>query len=67
MIDVDTDTHGSVYDYDRKVPLIFWGNNIKSGTDKKEAHIMDVSPTLAHLAGIPVPKNVDGKPLITEN
>ena len=28
MINVDTDTHGSVYDYDRKVPLnIFWNKH----------------------------------------
>jgi len=66
IIDIDTDTHGSVYDYDRKVPLIFFGKNIKSGTDEKEAHIMDVSPTLAHLAGIPMPEDVDGKPLLTK-
>lgn len=64
MIDIDTDTHGSVYDYDRKVPLIFFGGSIKPGVNKNEAHIIDVSPTLAHLAGIPIPNNVDGKPLI---
>lgn len=64
MIDIDTDTHGSVYDYDRKVPLVFFGSNIKAGINKKEAHLIDVSPTLAHIAGIPIPKDVDGKALI---
>ena len=63
MIDIDTDTHGSVYDYDRKVPLIFFGSNIKKGVNKEEAHLIDVSPTLAYIAGIPIPKDVDGKAL----
>jgi len=65
MINIDTDTHGSVYDYDRKVPLIFLGRSIKPGINKKEAHIMDVSPTLAHLARIPIREEIDGKVLIT--
>ncbi len=67
IINVDVDTHGSVYDYDRKVPLIFFGSSIKSGIIKKEAHLIDVSPTLANIAEIPVPDDVDGKILFDKS
>ncbi|HKI79974.1 MAG TPA: alkaline phosphatase family protein [Ignavibacteriaceae bacterium] len=67
MINVDVDTHGSVYDYDRKIPLIFYGSSIKPGINKNEAHIIDVSPTLAHIAGVPVPGDTDGKNIVDDN
>lgn len=64
MIDLDRAVHGSVYEYDRNVPLIFMGYGIKAGSSSKTVHTIDVAPTLAQLAGIKFPKNLDGHPLL---
>lgn len=63
MIDLDTDIHGSPYEYDRYVPLIFMGMGVKKGASNAVAYTADVAPTLAKLAGIPVFNHVDGKSL----
>jgi hypothetical protein len=56
-------THGSPYYYDRLVPLIFLGGEVESGWDSTRASAVDVAPTLAALAGIPTPGDLDGEPL----
>ena len=63
MIDFDRAVHGSVYEYDRNVPLIFTGFGVKAGSSSKVVHTTDVAPTLAKLAGVKFPKNLDGHPL----
>ena len=57
-------THGSPFRYDRWVPLILMGPGIDAGTVDRLVHPMDLAPTLAGLAGIPFPDDLDGKPLI---
>lgn len=57
-------THGSPYRYDRWVPLILMGPGIAPGTVEREVRPMDLAPTLAVLAGIPYPDDLDGKPLL---
>ena len=52
--------HGSPYYYDRHVPLIFLGNGINKGISEETARTVDVAPTLAFLAGIEVPDDLDG-------
>ena len=56
-------THGSPYMYDRHVPLIFLGGRIPSGNSTEPVATVDVAPTLARLAGIPVPNDLDGRVL----
>jgi len=56
--------HGSPYYYDRHVPLIFFGTGVGKGVSDDPVHTVDVAPTLARLAGIPVPEDLDGVPLI---
>jgi arylsulfatase A-like enzyme len=61
--DVDDDApanHGSPWDYDRRVPLIFLGRGIPAGRSDAPARTVDLAPTLASLAGVPVPSPVDG-------
>jgi predicted AlkP superfamily pyrophosphatase or phosphodiesterase len=58
--------HGSPYLYDRHVPLIFMGPGVPAGRPLERARTADVAPTLARLAGIPVPPGLDGRPLIGE-
>jgi len=56
-------THGSPYYYDRHVPLIFLGASIPATVSEERAATVDVAPTLAHLAGVPAPDDLDGKVL----
>jgi predicted AlkP superfamily pyrophosphatase or phosphodiesterase len=57
-------THESPYYYDRWVPLILYGAGVASGHSDGPASTVDMAPTLAGLAGIPVPDDLDGKMLV---
>lgn len=57
-------THGSPYYYDRWVPLILLGPGIDPGVVETPVRPLDLAPTLAELAGIPYPGDLDGKPLL---
>ena len=56
-------THGTPYWYDRHVPMIFMGTGIAAGRDGTRVSTVNFAPTLAHLLGIPVPSDLDGKAL----
>ncbi|HEY6916341.1 MAG TPA: alkaline phosphatase family protein, partial [Allosphingosinicella sp.] len=54
-------THGSVYDYDRKVPILFWRKGIAADNRSESAMTVDILPTLASLIDLPVPQaEIDG-------
>lgn len=53
-------THGSPYDYDTHVPLIFLGAGIPSGKINSKARTADIAPTLANLLGISPSNEIDG-------
>jgi hypothetical protein len=55
--------YGSPYHYDRHVPLIFYGAGVSAGVSTDPVRTVDVAPTLARLAGIPIPTDLDGRPL----
>lgn len=57
-------THGSPYWYDRHVPLFFLGAGIEPGRSEEGVYTVDVAPTLAGLAGIPFPDDLDGRPIL---
>lgn len=58
-------THGSPYDYDRHVPLIFLGKQIKPGSYGAECSPADIAPTLHRLLALPEADSAhyDGKVL----
>ena len=56
--------HRSPYYFDRWVPLIFYGAGVEAGWSDRPVATVDVAPTLAALAGIPTPDDLDGKVLI---
>lgn len=56
--------HGTPYLYDRHVPLIFFGHGIAPGASTVRVRTVDVAPTLAALAGVPVPSDLDGQPIL---
>jgi hypothetical protein len=56
-------THGSVYDYDRDVPLAFYGWGVSPGKISGAAFSVDMGPTIAHHLGVAMPADLDGKVL----
>ncbi|MGV0036546.1 MAG: alkaline phosphatase family protein [Candidatus Azotimanducaceae bacterium WSBS_2022_MAG_OTU7] len=56
-------THGTVYDYDRRVPLIFFGPGVKPGKMNEAVHSIDIAPTLGSRLGLNLPVNLDGQVL----
>jgi predicted AlkP superfamily pyrophosphatase or phosphodiesterase len=65
VIDLDSVVHGSPYDYDRHVPLVFFGAGVAPGRSAATVHTTDLAPTLAGLAGITPPAALDGRALLT--
>jgi len=56
-------SHGSAYDYDSRVPVIFYGFGIQPGIHKEFVRTVDIAPTLALLAGVKPLEVLDGVPL----
>jgi hypothetical protein len=56
-------THGSPYEYDTHVPLIFYGEGVRSGRYQRRVSMTDVAPTLARLLGINAPPQSEGQVL----
>ena len=56
-------THGSAFNYDTHVPLLFFGKGIKHGQTLKKTEITDIAPTISALLGISFPNGAIGQPL----
>ena len=56
-------THGSPYNYDTHVPLLWYGAGVKKGTIEKHVVIPDISATLATMLNIQMPSACTGKPI----
>ena len=50
------DTHGTLYQYDRDVPVLLFGAGIKPGEYWRPVAPVDIAPTLAAICGITLPK-----------
>jgi hypothetical protein len=55
--------HGTPYDDDARVPVIFYGPWFRAGRHAEKAFVVDMAPTLAHVAGVPPTERVDGRVL----
>jgi hypothetical protein len=64
MMDWGTAIHGSPYEYDRRVPLVFYGGLLAPGTIQQRAATVDVAPTLAGLIGVRPGDPIDGSDLL---
>jgi predicted AlkP superfamily pyrophosphatase or phosphodiesterase len=57
-------THGTVYSYDTRVPILMAGFGIHPGVFYNEVSPADIAPTLSLLLGTAYPSACDGKPLL---
>jgi predicted AlkP superfamily pyrophosphatase or phosphodiesterase len=55
--------HGSPWNYDSQVPLIFWGTAFKPGFYAAPCEPIDLAATLAARLGLTQPSGTQGKPL----
>ena len=53
--------HGSVWDYDRRVPMLFWWPGAQAESRFLPVETVDIAPTLASALGLAVPADVDGR------
>ena len=55
-------THGSVWDYDRRVPILFWRRGLAAFEQPNAVMTVDIMPTLASVIGLPVDASkIDGR------
>jgi arylsulfatase A-like enzyme len=56
-------SYGSIYDYDIKVPLCFFGPQFRAGVFESPVESVDLVPTLARAIGVPPPSSSVGRVL----
>ncbi|HEX8669037.1 MAG TPA: alkaline phosphatase family protein [Allosphingosinicella sp.] len=55
-------THGSPWDYDRKVPILFWRKGMRPFEQTLSVETADIMPTLSATIGVPIaPGTIDGR------
>ncbi|OOG78642.1 alkaline phosphatase PafA [Algoriphagus sp. A40] len=57
-------THGSPYNYDTNVPMLFFGWGVPQGSSARKASITDIAPTVSALLKIKYPNAADGEPIV---
>ena len=53
-------THGSGFNYDTHVPLLFFGKGVRHGSTFQKTKIVDVAPTISAIMGISLPNASNG-------
>ena len=56
-------THGSIWTYDRYVPVVFAGNRLKGRRVARQVTPYDIAATLSAKLKIPAPSGAVGEPL----
>ena len=55
-------THGSIWDYDRRVPILFWRKGMTGFEQPLSVETVDIMPSLAALVGFALsPGDIDGR------
>lgn len=52
--------HGSIFNYDRHLPMLWYGWQIPKGKSYRRTYITDIAPTLSAILNIPVPGAANG-------
>ncbi len=55
--------HGSGYEYDTHVPLLWFGKGIPKGSSARKVHPVDIAPTLGRMLKLQGPETMTGSPL----
>jgi arylsulfatase A-like enzyme len=63
LFDASGTTHGTPYDYDNHVPVIFLGAGIKAGRYANRIAVNDIAPTLAAILEVEQPSGSTGRVL----
>ena len=54
-------THGSVWNYDRRLPIIFWRKGVRPNDRRDHVSTVNILPTLAAQIGLALPPRLDGR------
>ena len=54
-------SHGSPWDYDRRVPIVFWWKGGPTRERVLPIETVDIAPTIAAATGVTAPADVDGR------
>jgi predicted AlkP superfamily pyrophosphatase or phosphodiesterase len=57
-------THGTLYNNDAHIPLLWYGNGIKKGQINSVNYMTDIAPTISTLLDIQMPSGSIGNPII---
>ena len=57
-------THGTLYNNDAHIPLLWYGNGIKKGQINSVNYMTDIAPTITTLLGIQMPSGAIGQPIL---
>jgi predicted AlkP superfamily pyrophosphatase or phosphodiesterase len=63
LFDATGTSHGTPYEYDNHVPVIFMGPGIKAGVYSQKTAVNDIAPTLAQILGVAKPAGASGRVL----
>jgi len=56
-------SHGTPYNYDSHVPIVFMGPGVKPGRYNEKAAVNDIAPTLATMLDVAIPSGSSGRVL----
>jgi predicted AlkP superfamily pyrophosphatase or phosphodiesterase len=54
-------THGTVWDYDRRLPILFWRKGMRPNAREDHISTVNILPTVAAQIGLPLSGQLDGK------
>ena len=54
-------THGTVWDYDRRLPILFWRKGMRPNAREDHISTVNILPTVAAQIGLALPGQLDGK------
>jgi predicted AlkP superfamily pyrophosphatase or phosphodiesterase len=54
-------THGSVWDYDRRVPILMWRKGMRPSDRQDHISTVNILPTIAAEIGLALPTKLDGR------
>ena len=60
MFDANGTTHGTPFDYDNHVPILFLGAGIKAGSYARSVAVNDIAPTVAAILQVEIPSGSVG-------